>query len=91
MIESVLNAVGGARWMLPVRTPQDRTTENQMEGLSTDASHDLVRDVPLEAQRRAAYDLPNGSDGDNMPAISISAGEVEGRAAVAAARRPDRG
>ena len=90
MVDSLLNAVGALRWQLPVRTPSDQNVDDQRECEAIDSAWSLVDDMPLEFQRRGAYDLPNGGDGEGTPAYSLSAGEVEGRAAVAAARRPER-
>ena len=90
MVDSLLTAVGALRWQLPVRTPSDQKVDDQRESEAIDSAWSLIDDMPLEFQRRGAYDLPNGSDGEATPAYSLSAGEVEGRAAVAAARRPER-
>lgn len=90
MVDSILNAAGALRWQLPVRTPSDQNVDDQRESEAIDSAWSLVDDMPLEFQRRGAYDLPNGGDGEGTPAYSLSAGEVEGRAAVAAARRPER-
>lgn len=89
MVESLLNAVGALRWELPVRSPADQNVADQGEAAVIDATGDLVRETPLEFQRRGSYDVPNGADGDGTPAYSLSSGEVDGRAAVAAARRPE--
>ena len=90
MVESLLGAVSALRWQLPVRTPSDQKVDEQRECEAIDSAWSLADDMPLEFQRRGAYDLPNGPDGDGTPAYSLSACEVEGRAAVAAARRPGR-
>lgn len=89
MVDSLLKEVGALRWYLPVRSPADQNVDDQRESEAIEAAGDLVRDIPLEHQRRAAYDLPNGGDGDGVPAYSLSAGEVDGRAAIAVARRPE--
>ncbi|KAI1691476.1 hypothetical protein DdX_21857 [Ditylenchus destructor] len=90
MVDSLLTAVSALRWQLPVRTPSDQKVDDQRESEAIDSAWSLVDDMPLEFPRRGAYDLPNGGEGESTPAYSLSAGEVEGRAAVAAARRPER-
>ena len=90
MVDSLLNAVGALRWHLPVRSPADQNVDDQRECDAIDSAWSLIDETPLEFQRRASYDLPNGADGDGKPAYSLSVGEVDGRAAVAAARRPER-
>jgi len=88
MVDSLVGGVTALRWALPVRSPSDQKVDDQRETAAIDAADSIVRDNPLEHQRRGAYDLPNGAEGDGTPSHSLAFGDVEGRAAIAAARRP---
>lgn len=92
MVQSLVNEVGALRWYLPVRSPADRNVDDRCEGDAIEAAADaaeLVRETSLPLARRAPYDVPNNSDGDGTPARWLASSEVEGRAAVAVARRPE--
>lgn len=94
MTESLLGGVAVARWALPVRTPSDQTVDDQRECEAIDAADSLNRTNPLEYPGHGSHGLPNGGEvgGEGaVRAFSPIVGDVEGRAAVAAAQLPPNG
>ena len=94
MADSLLGAVGALRWQLPVRTPSDQNVDDQRECEAIDAADSIHRANPLEHPGHGSHGLPNGGEVGSKGAVrafSPIVGEVEGRAAVAAAQLPDNG
>lgn len=92
MADSLLGAVSALRWHLPVRSPSDQTVDDQRECEAIDAADSLTRTNPLEYPGQGRLGLPNGGEVGSrgaVPAYSPMLGEVDGRAAVAAAQQPD--
>lgn len=92
MAQALINEVGALRWALPVRTAADRNVEDRSESDTIEGAADAaetVREAWNQPLRRAPYDVPNNSDGEGAPTRWLGSTEVEGRAAVEVARRPE--